>query len=297
MNKLKLRLIVYLLSLALIFPMIVGMASCVKKTTTVATKLLYVTVTTASPASLVVGFSQQFTAAGTYSDGSTRYISSEVTWASSDTTIAIVDSNGLATGVARGITNITATRSGITSPAVSLKVMSFSAIAVTPTSPDNLIAGSSLHFTVIGTYSDGSRADISQQVTWASSNTSVVAISSTGIVTGITAGFADITAAISGVKSPPVRLTVISLFSIALTPLSPTNLKVGSILPLTAIGTYSDGTTADISREVNWASSNITVATISPTGIVTGVAAGNTDIRAASSGITSGAVTLNVVAP
>jgi hypothetical protein len=73
-----------------------------------------IAVTPVSPGNLTVGSTQLFTAAGTYSDGSTADISSQVTWTSSDTTVATIDSNGLATGVAAGTANVTATLSGIT---------------------------------------------------------------------------------------------------------------------------------------------------------------------------------------
>ena len=73
---------------------------------------------------LAVGLTEQFTATGTYSDGSTKVITSKVIWASSDTTKAtITSSGGLGTGVAAGTTNITAALKGVTSPAVTLTVI------------------------------------------------------------------------------------------------------------------------------------------------------------------------------
>ena len=71
---------------------------------------------TLSPAlaSIAVGATQQFTATGNYSDGSSKSLTSSVTWTSSvpaDATVAA----GLAKGVAAGGTSITAALSGITS--------------------------------------------------------------------------------------------------------------------------------------------------------------------------------------
>jgi hypothetical protein len=78
---------------------------------------------TPAPANLVVGATQQFTATATYSNNTTANITSQVTWASSDTTKASITSpGGLATGVAAGSTNITARLSGITSAAITLTV-------------------------------------------------------------------------------------------------------------------------------------------------------------------------------
>jgi len=83
-----------------------------------------VAVTPNPPINLAVGSTEQFTATGTYSDNSTKDITSKVTWTSSDTTKATILSNGgLATGVAAGQTNIAAALNGTTSPAVNLTVI------------------------------------------------------------------------------------------------------------------------------------------------------------------------------
>ena len=95
-------------------------------TTTTTPALSSIMVTPASPdnsANLAIGATQQFTATGTYSDGSTADISSQVTWNSDTTSVATIDSNGLATGVAAGTANITAALSGITSPSATLTVV------------------------------------------------------------------------------------------------------------------------------------------------------------------------------
>jgi len=56
---------------------------------------------------------QQFTATGTYSDGSTQNLTTQVTWSSSATGVATVNSSGLATGVAAGSSTISATLGSI----------------------------------------------------------------------------------------------------------------------------------------------------------------------------------------
>jgi len=57
-----------------------------------------------------VGSTQQFTATGSYSDSSSADITNSVAWSSSNTGFATIDAtNGLATGVAAGLTIITAT--------------------------------------------------------------------------------------------------------------------------------------------------------------------------------------------
>jgi Big-like domain-containing protein len=52
----------------------------------------------------------------------------------------------------------------------------------------------------------------------------------------------------------------------------------GQANQLTATATLSDGTTQDVTRSAAWHSSNVAVATISTTGLVTAMAAGTTTI-------------------
>ena len=64
-------------------------------------------------AAIALGTTQQFTATGTYTDGTTQDVTSVVTWSSSDATIAIISnavgSYGLATSAGQGVATISAT--------------------------------------------------------------------------------------------------------------------------------------------------------------------------------------------
>ena len=63
---------------------------------------------------ITIGATQQFTATGTYSDGSTQSLTSQAAWSSTSTGVAGISSGGLATAVAVGSTTISATLSGVT---------------------------------------------------------------------------------------------------------------------------------------------------------------------------------------
>jgi hypothetical protein len=88
-------------------------------------------------------------------------------------------------------------------------------------------------------------------------------------------------------------VTQAPLVSIAITPASPA-VTVGSTLQFTAIGTYQDTTTQDLSSQVTWASSNTTFATISSSGLATGQSAGSSNISASLNGVTSNTLSLTV---
>ncbi len=68
---------------------------------------------TPTSATITAGAAQQFAATGTYSDGSTQNLTSQVTWTSSNTAVAAVNASGLATGLSAGTTTISAAQGGV----------------------------------------------------------------------------------------------------------------------------------------------------------------------------------------
>ncbi|MGZ6005649.1 MAG: N,N-dimethylformamidase beta subunit family domain-containing protein, partial [Candidatus Saccharimonadales bacterium] len=97
----------------------------------------------------------------------------------------------------------------------------------------------------------------------------------------------DVVFATSSGPAPGPTLT-----SIAVAPTSP-SIAIGATQQFTATGTYSDSSTQDLSNQVAWTSANTSVATISASGLATGVSAGSTTISASLSGV-SGNTTLTV---
>jgi trimeric autotransporter adhesin len=254
-----------------------------------------------SPAntSIPAGATQQFNALGYFNDATPSDMTTQVTWTSSDTNVATINSSGLATAVGPGTTTITAASSISSSYSTSgskgitlLNVYSatLSSISVTPVNP-SIPVGINQQFTATGTYSDGSHFDITTVVAWTSSNTAVATVSSTGLATSLATGAATITAA-SGSISGSTTFTGSSatLSSISVTPANP-SLPVGVPRQFTATGTYSDGSSFDVTALVTWSSSNTAVATVSSTGMATTLATGTATITAASGSI-SGSTTL-----
>jgi phage tail sheath protein FI len=259
-----------------------------------------ISITPGSPPWIPVGQTQQFTATGNYSDGTTKNLTSSVTWSPGATAaIATVSPGGLAKGLTAGTAIITAT-SGVVSVSVELTVSTatLSSIAVTPAAP-SIAAGLTQQFTATGTYSDTSTQDLTAAAAWASSNTGAATIvANSGLATGVAAGAANITAAWGGVTGT-TALTVVAatLVSIALTPGNPTIQTTDAPLQLTATATNSDNSTDALTgaHEPGWVSSNTAVATVDATGLVKPLAAGTTVITA-TSGTISGYTTVTVTA-
>ncbi|HXY11335.1 MAG TPA: Ig-like domain-containing protein, partial [Terriglobales bacterium] len=266
--------------------------------TTPSPVLQSIAVSPASP-SIAVGGTQQFLATGSFSDGSTQNLTTSATWTSSNSQEAGI-SRGLATGVAGGAVTITASQGGVSSPPVTLNVTAapatLTSIAVTP-SAGSVAVGGTQQFLATGSFSDGSTQNLTTSATWTSSNSQEAGISR-GLATGVAAGSVTITASEGGVSSPPVTLSVTAaaptLTSIAVTP-STASIAVGQTEQFTATGTFSNGSTQNLTTSAAWTSSNSQEAGVSR-GLATGATAGSVTITASEGGVSSPAVTLSVTA-
>ena len=149
---------------------------------------------TPTSASVAAGYTQQYTATGTYSNGTTQNLTSSATWSSSATSIATVSSGGLAIGVAQGGATITA-KSGTISGSTVLTVTTpvLTSISISPTTA-SVAAGYTEQYTATGTYSNGTTQNLTGSATWSSSATSIAAVSSGGLATSVAQGSVTITA-------------------------------------------------------------------------------------------------------
>jgi len=274
------------------------------------TTLTSITVSPSAP-SVGVGSVQKFTATGKYSDNSTQDLTSSATWSSSPATVATVQTGklnpGVATGVAAGTATITASSgavSGSTTLAVTTKLASINAIAVTPAAP-SVVAGSSLKLKATGTRTDGTSQDVTSSATWTSSDPTKAAVqtsgqSSPGQVSGIANGSATITASYNGTSGSTLLTVTGTLSPLTSITVNPPTVSVitGSTQQYSALGTYADNSTQDVTRTVTWSTSNSADVTIQSAsgakpGLATAVATGSVLINASLNGI-SGAATLIV---
>ena len=253
--------------------------------------LVSVQVNPPNPA-IAVGTTQAFTAMGTFSDGSAQNLTASISWSSSAPSIATIAAGGQANGVAAGQATITATAGSVSSSTLlTVTPATLSAITVAPASPA-IAAGTTLPFTATGLFSDGSTQVLTTSVSWGSSTPSTATINSAGLAAGLAPGSTTITATLGSVVSNSAVLTVSTavLTGITVNPANPTA-PVGSIQQFTASGTFSDGSTQDVTGIVQWASSNISVASTSnatgSAGLTTCIATGSSSISATSGSITA----------
>lgn len=153
-------------------------------------------------------------------------------------------------------------------------------------------AGTTTTFFATGLYSDGSSKDISASVTWSSSAITIATISAGGAATAIVGGTSNITAALGKVTgNASIQVTAPSFITV--NPPFPA-VTVGGSQPFTAIGSFPDGSTHDLTNLVEWTVMTTPgTTTLSNAGVATGSSKGVNWI-CATSGAVVGSTYLNV---
>jgi hypothetical protein len=207
----------------------------------------------------------------------------EAEWATNDNTIdaSWTNLNGGALGV-----EIRAGNAGPGNTVVS--------VDVTPASA-SVAVGGTVQLTATAKNAEGEPLS-GYTAAWATDAPEVATVSAAGLVTGVAAGPATITATIEG-KSGTAGVTVTAntmpVASVAVTPAS-ASVPVGGAVQLTATPKDAAGQTLT-GRPVTWATNASGVATVSATGLVTGVGQGPATITATSEG-QSGTASVTVTA-
>ncbi len=124
-----------------------------------------------------------------------------------------------------------------------------------------------------------------RSVTWSSSDAGVASVSTSGLVTAVAAGTAQVTASSEG-RTGSASITVLAPIAVLSLDHPTASLVAGQTLQLTP--TAKDGAGATLAgRPVAWASSAPTVATVTSSGLVTALASGTASITASTEGKTA----------
>lgn len=225
----------------------------------------------------------------TYTNGtrtSAKDVTSSATWSSSNPAVASV-SGGSVTAKATGSATITAAYNGYSATAtVTVEEDITYDYQLSPTST-NVVNGRTTKMTVIRrTFTNGSQTngeDYSSNFTWTSSNTSVATVGSNGVITGVGAGTATITAKYGGTTLTGT-VTVTPNYTYELV-LNKTSIDMGKGRRETLVATYktyADGvleSSNDVTSSATWSSSSSSVAGVSG-GTITGNGIGSATITA-----------------
>jgi hypothetical protein len=264
-------------------------------------KLLSIEVTPPDP-SLAPGVGFKLTAIGHYDDGSIQDLTNFAMWSSSSAMIATVDQSGFCHTVAQGVAVISATVDNVTGTAT-VTVTAAVLATITIKTPNGVLLppGGAVQLLAIGTYIGGAMADLTDSVTWSSSDDGIGTVSNAmgtaGVVTGVMPGNFTITATLGNVSgSAALTVSAAKLSKINLTP-TDASFPLGAGFQYTAIGAFNDGSFADITQDVAWSTDDPNIATISnmkgTIGFLSTVAAGMTTVRA-SFGMLTASTTVTV---
>lgn len=210
-----------------------------------------------SPAgqSLPLGFTLQFSATGTYSDGVMRSITNQVSWTTSNPARASIDGQGLVTAAAEGTVDIQAQLDSVQGKTLlTITPAVLQSLVVTP-SQESLPKGASRQFNATGTFSDQSERNLNSEVTWSSQDEAVATVSnqsgSQGLVTAVKPGSTTIQAQL-GSSQATAQLTVTAavVTGVEFVPSNPSQPK-GSLVELHLLARYSDGTVVDFTGEAS----------------------------------------------
>ena len=185
----------------------------------------------------------------------------------------------------------TRTRGGLAdTAAITVMSLPVASVAVTPPAAAVLVGGI-VQLTATPKDANGNPL-AGRTVAWSSGATGVASVDANGLVKGVGAGTATITATSEG-KSAIATITVSSVpvKSVVVTPSTATVLA-GGMVQLSATPKDSAGN-ALTGRTVAWSSSATSVATVDANGLVKGVGAGSATITATSEG-KSGTATITV---
>ena len=131
--------------------------------------------------------------------------------------------------------------------------------------------GDSAILTVEGAYSDGTARDLTTEATWSSSNEDVLRFTAPGQLETVAQGAATISVTYEGMSaSEDVVVAAPRVAGLTLDPAEAVigiDTRVGGGLDIAAMAAYSDGSTQDVTSDVEWISSNRSIGFMSATDI------------------------------
>ena len=258
-------------------------------TTTIGTPITFAPVAAVSIGTIATmreGESRTFTASATAAQGNV-IASRTFKWTSDNPAVLTVNAaTGAATAVAFGSARVTAV-TGVKSATTTVQVIRrVTSVVIEPNPPPPVFAAGTVSLVASAKAANGADAGdlAARTIAWSVVNPAggapTATVSSTGIVTGLSLGDADVTVSIDGVTST-ARLRVTAARVAIET--SPTLMLAGTTFPLRA--TVLDAKNAPIANvPVAWSSSDPSVATVAANGVVTAIRNGVSDITATGGG-------------
>lgn len=233
-----------------------------------------------SPSSVqfgALGESQQLSASVLDSNGQV-IADAPVTWASTDNSVATVNTSGLVTAAGNGSAGVTASSGSASGNAAVTVAQVLVLFEVSPSAETLVSFGETLQLAARALDANNNVIP-GLSVEWSSANEAVATVDGDGLVTAVANGTADITAA-SGGSTATAAITVTQRAArIDVSPPASTFPSLGDTVRLTADPIDANGN-AVVDADVQWSSTDQAVATVDSTGLVTAIGNGSASITA-----------------
>ncbi|HEX9108526.1 MAG TPA: Ig-like domain-containing protein, partial [Longimicrobiales bacterium] len=232
-------------------------------------------------ATLPVGAQQQLS--GTALSATGTPLSTPITWTSLDPTVVSVTQAGNVTGVAVGSGRVVASAGGHADTATVTVTASSPVVSVriTPRSVTIPLGGQQ---TLGATALDATGNPLPYTPTWTSLDPAIVTVTQAGVVTGITPGTGRVLAIVLGVADTATVTVTASPVTVAAVQISPrtATIAVGGQQQLAATALDAAGNVLPV--PITWVSLDPGIVSVSPTGLLTGIAVGSGRISASAGG-------------
>ena len=160
-----------------------------------------------------------------------------------------------------------------------------------------VLLGDEIPLAANGEYDTGAYRDLTDVVTWTSSNASVVTVDDDGTLVAAATGEASVTASLDGITSEPAQIRVVADATLEYLWIFQPGERVVARDDqrfFTATGSYDVGFSRDVTAEATWRTSDPQIARFDAPGVLTGVGAGDVEVWAEVDGVASERVVLEV---
>ncbi len=204
----------------------------------------------------------RFFAEGTFKDGSTKVLDvTKLKWHTTDSSVAYISDDGLFTAIRQGVTTITASYREIESNEVNMRIVSEEGLQSIETqivsNSSKFFVGELYQFKAIGKYGTGDTQDMTESVTWKSSDESIATVSNSfgshGKVTIQAAGRVEIYCFLNGINGTHIPITTeeVTINEIILS-VDNNQVYIDERVKTSAVAKLSNGDEKNIINDVEW---------------------------------------------
>lgn len=229
---------------------------------------------------MAVNASKALTLTATFADETTSDVTAQATWTSSDEAVAFV-TKGTITSYAEGNVTISASY-GAKTVSANLSVGKSNKLSVDDDSVFVRLNGTQ-QLVLTALDADSAPSNVTASAVWTSSDDNIATVTK-GLIKGYKTGSATVTAVYGG-KTVTITVDVEKASHLNLT-ISKLNLGINQSKEITAMASYADGTSQDVTDTATWSSDNEDIAAAIE-GKITAYATGSAVITATYGGKTA----------